>query len=642
MSNLENNDKKIKELFHEDKFISKKADDLFNNFLKEESNMNKEHEPKVRKMSIWKRALATAACFVVLLGGANIYASTQGYGNVFFLIKYLVTGEKVEIVDKNALLSDRDIVISYEPIQLTENIRIQVRRLQIKDNKAVLSVVVKEDGEANDVVPLKYVVNNSKGDIICEQASKREMTTSDNEYCDELQLSSLYESDTNISLSIYNNASQQLVKLVIDINAKTITVEGAEEAISKISEKDLKQFIGLVSVYPFLEDDNESLLDDDMRIRVAFLFLDKYASNGAKKETINGKAGYKVETINKVLDELGYSTISKDLKEGNFKKVTYKESEYFVDDLDGEGEPYQPNTCLEITKLSYCAGMYNVEFKYTNIPEKDTFDVAIEDLDIIQESFMFKIKDENEFSKYNIIQYKNHESNDFDELEPYYESLIDDKTDDNMNSNTTTTNNTISVDNSTNTTTSVNTTTTNQVNTKIDNYASSMNWIEHWAPGLMVQYPDIMSKSVVTDGYRGSDVEKPDQVAVVFEGDLIGKDPDTQKKITSHTKITVYLPEYAESMSEIDYYAHSVDLVLNSTVDFSLIPGGPAGLTSKKGINWSEHSEQKDGKYYELYTSYQSDVKFGYKILFETDNIENYKVRNVINWFLGNAYYTSF
>ena len=292
MSNLEENDKKIKKLFHEDKFISKKADDLFNNFLKEESNMNKEHEPKVRKMSIWKRALATAACFVVLLGGANIYASTQGYGNVFFLIKYLVTGEKVEIVDKNALLSDRDIVISYEPIQLTENIRIQVRRLQIKDNKAVLSVVVKEDGEANDVVPLKYVVNNSKGDIICEQASKREMTTSDNEYCDELQLSSLYESDTNISLSIYNNASQQLVKLVIDINAKTITVEGAEEAISKISEKDLKQFIGLVSVYPFLEDDNESLLDDDMRIRVAFLFLDKYASNGAKKEKWDSQTFY--------------------------------------------------------------------------------------------------------------------------------------------------------------------------------------------------------------------------------------------------------------------------------------------------------------------------------------------------------------
>lgn len=147
-------------------------------------------------------------------------------------------------------------------------------------------------------------------------------------------------------MSIFNNKSQQLVKLIIDINNKTITVEGAEEAISKISEKDLKQFIGLVSVYPFLEDDSESLADDEMRIRVAFLVL--------------------------------------------------------------------------------------------------------------------------------------------------------------------------------------------------DNYASSLNWVEHWAPGLKVQYPDIMSKSIVTEGYRGSDVE------------------------------------------------------------------------------------------------------FRYRILFETDNIENYKVRNVINWFLGNAYYTSF
>ena len=46
---------------------------------------------------------------------------------MFFLIKYLVTGEKTEITGKNDLLSDRDITISYEPILLTEGIKIQIR-----------------------------------------------------------------------------------------------------------------------------------------------------------------------------------------------------------------------------------------------------------------------------------------------------------------------------------------------------------------------------------------------------------------------------------------------------------------------------------------------------------------------------------
>jgi len=649
VSNLEENDKKIKELFHEDKFISKKADDLFNNFLKEESNMNKEHEPKVRKMSIWKRALATAACFVVLLGGANIYASTKGYGNVFFLIKYLVTGEKVEIVDKNELLSDRDIVISYEPIQLTENIRIQVRRLQIKDNKAVLSVVVKEDGEANNIVPLKYVVNNSKGDIICEQTSQREIMTIDNEYCDELQLSSLYESDSKIALSIYNNASQQLVKLIIDINNKTITVEGAEEAISKISEVDLKKFLDIVSTYQHITKEDDDLdekakkFDMDSRIILASTFLDKSDRNAIPAKSYSAKIdsnteGNKVEVINQVLKELGYRPIEDNYNGNKFKKVSYQGDEYFAYnqiDLD-------TNTCIEITNLTYAAGIYKAEYTYTGIAERDTFNVSIGESDINSATIFFKVNENNEYSKYTITQF-NTSNPEFDELESFYQDVIVDE-ENNTNNQTNTTNTTV-VNNTTSTNTTNNSNNTNNKptdNSKVDNYASSLIWSEYNAPGLKIQYPVIMNTQIIETIYKGSDVTPADAKSVEFEGDLIGKNVDTQKVIKSHTKISVYLPEYVPQTTEIDYYAHAKELILNEPVDFSVIPGGPAGLTSKNGDNWSVSSITRDGKYYELYTCYQADIGFGYKVLFETDNIDNYKVRNVINWFLGNLKFTSF
>ena len=640
---MEENDKKIKELFHKDQFISKKADDLFNDFLKEEINMNKESKSNVKKMSIWKRAIATAACLVIIFGGANIYASTQGYGNVFFLIKYLVTGEKVEIVDKNALLSDRDMVISYEPIQLTENIRIQVRRLQIKDNKAVLSVVVKEDGEANDVVPLKYVVNNSKGDIICEQTSKREINGS--EYCDELQLSSLYESDTKISLSIYNNASQQLVKLIIDLNSKTISVEGAEEAISKISEVELKRFLDIVSTYQHITKENDNLdaktkkIDMDNRINLAITFLKKYntaiSSDSYSAKVDSNTEGYKVEAINKVLRELGYRPV--DNYDGNkFKKVSYQGNEYFTSNQIN----LDTNTCLEIVNLSYAAGIYKVEYTYTNISGVDTFETKIDESNINKAALFFKTNDNNEYSRYTITQF-NSSNPEITEIEPVNQEVnVNEENNSNNqtsnNSDTTTNNNPTPANNTSNTS-------NKPIDiSKVDNYASSLNWREYNAPGLRIQYPTLMRVKTIETMYKGSDVTAADAKSAEFDGELIGKDVDTQKVIKSNTKITVYMPEYVGETTEIDYYAHAKELVLHEPVDFSVIPGGPAGLTSKNGDNWSVSSTTKDGKYYELYTCYKADVGYGYKILFETDNIENYKVRNVINWFLGNLKFTSF
>lgn len=638
MSKLDKRDQKIKEMLQKDKLISKKADDIFNSFLKEkeEYKMGEENreQKKIKKFPAWKKGLATAACLVVVLGGANIYASTQGYGNVFFLIKYLFTGEKTEITDKNSLLSDRDITISYEPIQLTENIRMQVRRLQIEDTKAKLTVVVREDGEEDgNVVPLKYVVRNSKNEVICDQTSSKEMGMGVAEYQDELQLKSLYEGDKILNLEIYQSNGEKIVKLLIDIDSKTITVEGEEEAISKVSEKDLKEFIGMVTSYPILSDDNG--IDTENRIMLAHYMLDNYVQYSDHRVYIEQEkqAAYKVETVNKMLRELGYKEIENFNKDGMFKTVKYQGEEYIITVYGTDAE--MENNCLEITNLSYSAGIYRADFKYTFIPENETFDTSIDDLDIHSGTMYFKINDDNEFSRYTVTKFENLDALNYEDNTSTPVSHEDEENETQPTPSPAPTPSPSTVPGKV------------DDNQKIDNYATSLNWLEYWSPGLWVQYPDTFSATTYSDMYWGSDINYADEKTVEFEGDLKGINPDTKNSITSHTKITVYMPEYVENnITENEYYEMANKTILNKNVDWSSIPGGPAMFTSNAGENWCVGSKKENGKYYELYSYYRPSGDghggFGFKILFETNNEDNFKVRNVINWVLGNLRFTSF
>ena len=131
-----------------DKIISKKADDVFNKFLAEtdfskiptqnnnfidcskkqdteevnkveviEFNKVKEEPKEERKYGNYEnnkkekvvdlnekrenthksfkerfmRLTTVAACLLLLVGGANVYATSMGYDNIFFMIKYIVT-----------------------------------------------------------------------------------------------------------------------------------------------------------------------------------------------------------------------------------------------------------------------------------------------------------------------------------------------------------------------------------------------------------------------------------------------------------------------------------------------------------------------------------------------------------------------
>ena len=207
MRNLdEEKDLYIKNKFQEDKLISKKADNIFNKINKGEffmenneelknENSTKENVVSFKKKSPkWKKILATAASLVIVVGAANVYATSQGYDNVFFLIKYLVTGEgKVE--GKDNILSDRDITISYEPINIAKDLSIMIKKLQVKDNRAILYVISndKEDADGN-LTPLKFIAYNDKNEKLCEQTSIEDLKVN-RTVTDELMLNNFKESD---------------------------------------------------------------------------------------------------------------------------------------------------------------------------------------------------------------------------------------------------------------------------------------------------------------------------------------------------------------------------------------------------------------------------------------------------------------
>ena len=192
----------IKEQLENDTLISKNADAVFNNFLKGEMNMKQnqvdetvtkeEKKPyKQNKHNGWMKLVSVAACLVIVFAGANVYATTKGYENIFFMIKDLVQKEDVQILDKADILYDRDITISYSNIEIEEGLHIQINRLIIKDNEAKLYVHIMRD-ITNKTNIKKYIVTDITGNKNTILASQEAVMEADvTEQSEEIVLISL-------------------------------------------------------------------------------------------------------------------------------------------------------------------------------------------------------------------------------------------------------------------------------------------------------------------------------------------------------------------------------------------------------------------------------------------------------------------
>lgn len=178
------------------KEIPEEVDDLFNNFVSEMKNNKVEKDVEdinvtnYSKIFRFKKFMSIAACLMLLVGG-NVYADTKGYGNIFFLVHHIVTGET--ITDRNELLSDKVITISYTPIKIKDGVNLQINTLEVKDNQAKLNISVeKESSKISDIKELTYIVYDDNNIELCNQKER----FSNNLYSQEELVLNKFKNDT--------------------------------------------------------------------------------------------------------------------------------------------------------------------------------------------------------------------------------------------------------------------------------------------------------------------------------------------------------------------------------------------------------------------------------------------------------------
>ena len=642
-------DKYIKQKFQEDKLISKKADDIFNKlnkgelFMEKNENSTKENFSQEgtanvkKKFPKWKGWLATAASFVIIFGAANVYATSQGYENVFFLIKYLVTGNS-EVNGKDNILSDRDITISYEPINICNGLSITVKKLQIKDNEAKLFILTNEkDSVEKNVLPLTFKVFNEKNVELCNQESLKDEKNS-GAVTDELILKGFKEKDSIINLEIYKANSEKITTMVIDINKRTVEVQGEKEALQKISEIELKKFLGHVAGLS----EKLNITDDEIKIGIACHMLSETSSN--VETEINGVKAYPVNEVDNMVESFIDKKIT-NFKNGKHIKIVSKNGKKYYT-YSKPSEDVLGGECINISNISYCNEIYSINYSFYYRGIEPDEDVNMDNYDVYEQDVCINLNEDSSYSKFKVVSME----------KPTIIKKATDNSDDTnstsqneTNSNTQSTNNSESSNNEYNSTdietetnTNINTDDTSNSsanseetssNNKIDNYASTMSWTEYWAPGIKLQIPSNWKIEEIGGYYRGT---RQGEISTIISGIAEGINKETNETIKTSVEIQIYEPEYTEVETAKDYYNKKT----NSSVDDV---ESVAGYTSNKSGRWYLHSETKNGKETQTYINYDEKLHVGYviKIITNTPNKTNWKVVNITNWIFGSIKFTS-
>ena len=177
----------------------------------------------------------------------------------------------------------------------------------------------------------------------------------------------------------------------------------------------------------------------------------------------------------------------------------------------------------------------------------------------------------------------------------------------------------------------------------VDNYASTMDWTEYWAPGLKFKYP--------TDWYFFStprDVDQGEGMTINAEasGLAVGINKETNEILESYTTIEVY-------DQVIAYGATEEEAAENFANRYNLVDFG----SSQTGVNgrvwhcYGIRNSQNDNSRYDIYFTSFSSLYSGNEPTSEwvvdiiritaDDYNGNYKVINIVNKIIGEAKTTS-
>ena len=680
----EEKDLHIRKKFRKDELVSKKYDDMFEDFLKgdhemkEEQNFDtKEEKPKKQKKS-WVRPFAAVAACTLIITGANVYASTQGYDNIFFLIKDLGNKNKQVTATKDEILSDRDITISFTNIEIADELFIQVNRFVVKDGNASLFITVNQ--ELASVRPTKFIVSSNEKILAEDIASDPRI------YSYEIKLNNYKEDMKVLKLRVEGENASEIATLEIDLENKEIDLVASDSAeeVKKISEIDLKQKLGDYAIVLKPYATNKVLNDDDK----FYLGIDLVSAADIElaKISTDGFVYYPKENINQALkeaigEELG-TTVQSDMFEYNKELDAYK----FI----AAGDMITSGLCLNVDDLKYENGSieeldrfqatleftlnenatytkYKVQSIETAKSEKievkdktENTPLVSDDNKIPEHTHNYRIIKAEEVGDYHTtidgthtlrcticgdeIQEPHHfgkwwtiyngtawtlwcedcsqyiYTSDYDFVQSHLEYGMNPVEEETSSSPSTT------YDPST-----------------VDNYASTMDWTEYWAPGLKFKYP--------TDWYFSStprDVDQGEGMTINAEasGLAVGINKETNEILESYTTIEVY-------DQVIAYGATEEEAAENFANRYNLVDFG----SSQTGVNgrvwhcYGIRNSQNDNSRYDIYFTSFSSLYSGNEPTSEwvvdiiritaDDYNGNYKVINIVNKIIGEAKTTS-
>lgn len=665
----------IKSKLKNDDLISKKADDVFNNFFKGEVKMeeNVKREEKVvdintakNKRIKAKRILSIAATFMVMFLGANVYAATQGYNNIFFIIKNLVTPEIV--TEKEQILLDRDITISYQPIEIAHNLKMQINKLVVKENEATLYIRVEEIYPL-DYLPTKYCVydvTDGKKTQLCEQ-----YTTRENENIseligfgctEELNLFNFTNETKEIQLEVHDQEDSLIVALQIDIENKEIDVLNSKaQELEKISETELKSILGLYT--------NLNMYDDlfNKETKMSYVNKEEFINTKLvenaivllteKENTVLDQDGIDAEVMHNIIKEMTGKVIEKPINLVN-SIISYDSASnrYKIDAGDGLGRAL----CLDIQDINYYDGIYTVEYIYCYPSESDYIDNTIENLDRFKTTMKLKINKNYELAKYCLVNLDELESESYENNSNNKINIPNDETKNKnqQNNNTVTYTNTTTVIPSTspnysyNTVTpnySTNTTvpltpnyssniveiypTTNQTNNKVDNYASSMEWTYLDSVGLRTKIPAMWNVEVINESFKDSTFF---EVATRVSGLAQGINRETNEIINSNVTLNFYSPKFVEARNLEEFQTQVANEFGGEVSEAGYVKDNEFDL------EWHMVIGENGNDYYCHYEPSSDGGGIGYIVEVSPDIWFNYKVINILNWIFEDLRVTSF
>lgn len=587
---------------------------------------------KAKKM---KKVMIIVFLLVVMFLGVNTYAATKGYNNIFFIIKNLVTHNY--ITEKNEILLDRDITISYQPIEITNDLKLQINKLIVKENEATLYLKVDEKRPIS-IYPKQYAVydiTNGKKDELGRQATTRsnddenlEMTS----YTEEIKLSKLKNETKELELEVFDNNGNEIISFKIDLKNKEIDIlnsKGVE--LERISETELKSVLGLYARLArydaFSDSDFYSSREEAAKERLvenAILLMIEKDGYQIREE------GYSRQEVHDIIKEMCGKNINKPIKL-KYSIIEYNKHNDRYEFMAGDG--LDPALCLEIQNINFYDGIYTVDFVYCFASDDDYLNNAIENCDKFRTTMQLKINDNYKYAKYCLTNLDYLVGESYTEDSNYYINSV--------------TNTLTNIANTTNTTNTIyNNTVTNIVtNTSkdnnysniiennnyhnVNNYASTMRWNSYTSPGLNFIYPAEWNVEHVAESIRGNN---PGGVATMITGVATGINKDTNTIINSNVSISIAEPRILEGYSSKEEYITELNNNRNNGEE-------PVGCETEKTGRWYDYYTDfgEDRVVYEsIHIEKLSDGRLQeYSITISYDGEFNYKVINILNWFYG-------